>query len=1055
MGQLARDFRAAIRKGGEALPAGLGDLLGDAEGHLAGLRWIGLWHLSRGDAARAADATDRLLRLAPKSSIGLALNWVLQLAGRIPPSRLGAVTQAALAAPVPRLEIVLLIELLLACNQPSVARSLLVSLGEISDPAIAEIALRVIAALGGRAYGAVEMASDGRLTAWVHALEGGLEIRRLVLRQKGRAKVALGVRTAMCCPDVPRLRFARLQIDRELHRDGGPVQVVLTDAEGELELVGSPAAVPARASRGLEGGVWSVCRGVIKGWAFDPETPTKPLSVTVRDDAGYKTTVVADQPVSTLQAAGLGDGRHAFAAVLPAADEGRVVHVLHARTLAPLPGSPFIDSPTPMAVSRRRADAKRAIEPRRIVAPKLGDDPLPRRTTAGRAAPSRIVDVIVPAYRGVEETAACLASVLSSPCRQRMRIVVVDDASPEPALSEMLAVHARAGRIELLRNGSNLGFVGSVIRAMACHPARDAVILNADTIVGPGWLDRLLAPAAEDASVATVTPMSNNATICSYPRANAVNPMPDIDALRELDAACGRAGGVEEVPTGVGFCFFIRRRCWNELGGFDAVRFGRGYGEENDFCLRARERGWRNVVAGSVFVAHRGGVSFGADSSAAVPRAVRAVNALHPGYDGFIAEWIGRDPLLAMRRRLDVERLTARGGARRFLMIAADVIGGTERHIRYLGARLSEDGVETLVLKPAKPDSDGARVALALAGAGDFPNLTYSVARDWKVLIADLRRIGIAHIHYHHLLGLPDAVLALPKLVGCAFDVTVHDYSWVCRRINMMDERIAYCGEPDVAQCDICVRLNGATVDGPPDTHALRARSAKLFQGARSIFVPSEDAFGRVMRHFPGASVVLRRHEEPPAQAVAVRRPDPDGILRVAVVGAIGPHKGYDVLLGCARDIARRGLPIEFRLVGYSQDDATLIRTGAVWVTGRFDEDEGDRLLASERCHAAFLPSVWPETWCYALGTVLRCGLTPFVFDLGAMPERLRAIGLGVVLPLHLAPSVINDRLMAYRAAPMEARTIDLAGDRPHRLLSDYYGLSLQAPSRRSVAPRH
>ena len=89
--------------------------------------------------------------------------------------------------------------------------------------------------------------------------------------------------------------------------------------------------------------------------------------------------------------------------------------------------------------------------------------------------------------------------------------------------------------------------------------------------------------------------------------------------MAELDAACraANAGRSVELPTTVGFCMYIRRAALADVGLFDAETFGRGYGEENDFCLRASARGWRHLLACDTFVYHEGAVSFGAGASAA------------------------------------------------------------------------------------------------------------------------------------------------------------------------------------------------------------------------------------------------------------------------------------------------------------------------------------------------------------------------------------------------------------------------------------------------------
>ena len=121
-----------------------------------------------------------------------------------------------------------------------------------------------------------------------------------------------------------------------------------------------------------------------------------------------------------------------------------------------------------------------------------------------------------------------------------------------------------------------------------------------------------------------------------------------------------------------------------------------------------------------------------------------------------------------------------------------------------------------------------------------------------------------------------------------------------------------------------------------------------------------------------------------------------------------------------------RRLPLEFVVIGFTQNDEPLLKTGKVFVTGRYTEVEVPHLLQRERPDIVFLPSVWPETWCYTLDYAVEAGLPVVSFDLGAIAERLRAAGLGPLLPLELSASQINDRIMARVA---EGRIFDATED--------------------------
>jgi len=268
------------------------------------------------------------------------------------------------------------------------------------------------------------------------------------------------------------------------------------------------------------------------------------------------------------------------------------------------------------------------------------------------------VDIVIPVHRGEAETRACLQSVLAARLRTPHEVVVIDDASPEPGISSWLRTLASEGRITLIAHAANRGFVATANEGMALHALRDVVLLNSDTEVADGWLDRIAAHAATNDDAGTVTPFSNNATICSYPQANVANALPAGETTASLDRAFARAnrGRAEEIPTAVGFCMYITRRCIERVGVFDEARYGAGYGEEVDFCMRASRAGFRHLVAADVFVLHVGEVSFGGSGLERRAKAQATVDALYPEFQPRVRDFIARDPLAQLRRRATLAR---------------------------------------------------------------------------------------------------------------------------------------------------------------------------------------------------------------------------------------------------------------------------------------------------------------------------------------------------------------------------------------------------------------
>jgi GT2 family glycosyltransferase/glycosyltransferase involved in cell wall biosynthesis len=624
----------------------------------------------------------------------------------------------------------------------------------------------------------------------------------------------------------------------------------------------------------------------------------------------------------------------------------------------------------------------------------------PRRATT--------TDVIIPVYGNRAEALACIESVLAT-IDDTARVVVVDDASEDPALGDALDGLEADGRIQLLRNARNQGFVVSANRGVRLHPTHDAILLNSDTRVFDDWLLRLRAAAYAEPRVGTVTPWSNNGSIASYPKRSGAVVDPKEAAALHATAASALGKMSVEIPVGVGFCLYIRRDCLRDVGELDAAVFGQGYGEETDFCLRARQKGWSHRLAGDVFVYHAEGVSFGGRRAALLNRSQRLLNLRHPNYDRFIDSFLAQDPLLSMRRRIDERRLLAVEGQFALLVTLA-LTGGVARFVTDRCRELTAQGFVPLVLRPAAA-GDSRRCEL-WSEALDLPNLQFAIPAELPELTALLRKLRLHAVEIQHFLHLDPAVVEAVRALPVPYDVVVHDYSWICPRVTLIDGSNRYCGEPTVSVCQACVRRNGSELGESISVAALRTRSGAWLRGARRVIAPSADTAQRFGRYFSDLSVDVRPH----TPLIEPLRFEPNSTrrqtFRVALIGAIGTHKGYRILLSCARDARARKLPVEFVVIGHTENDAPLLATRKVFITGHYGEAEAPHLLQRERPDVAWLPSVWPETWCYTLDYALAAGLPIAAFDLGAIAERLRAAGVGELLPMELDPSEINDRLI-------------------------------------------
>src|SRR5262249_30487208 len=153
------------------------------------------------------------------------------------------------------------------------------------------------------------------------------------------------------------------------------------------------------------------------------------------------------------------------------------------------------------------------------------------------------------------------------------------------------------------RNEGTRGFGSTCNRAIALTRGH-FVICNTDIEVPPGWLERLLAPIYSDPNVATVTPFTNAGSICGFPGLVKDNEILNGWSAEAIDALFAHlvAPTPVNVPTGVGFCMAFNQRTVKEVGLFDERIVECGYGEENDWCVRASARGYVHRLADDLFI---------------------------------------------------------------------------------------------------------------------------------------------------------------------------------------------------------------------------------------------------------------------------------------------------------------------------------------------------------------------------------------------------------------------------------------------------------------------
>jgi GT2 family glycosyltransferase/glycosyltransferase involved in cell wall biosynthesis len=606
----------------------------------------------------------------------------------------------------------------------------------------------------------------------------------------------------------------------------------------------------------------------------------------------------------------------------------------------------------------------------------------------------KLVDIIVPVYNGFSDTQNCLTSLNESLKHNEIRcnVIVINDQSPNPELTHWLREFAVLHNYQLIENATNLGFVATVNKGMSINANRDVILLNSDTVVANNWVDRMVDCAYSNPRSGTVTPVSNNATICSFPNFCKENPIPQMGVSR-IDKVFSSVnyGCSVEIPTGVGFCMLIKRDCLTETGLFNEEAFGKGYGEENDFCRRAALAGWENIFCLDTYVAHVGSVSFSSSKQALVDKAMVKIEELHPGYHQLIESHIKQDPakLFRIRAYLDMYHHST---IPTVLLVSHNLGGGVEKHIQEL-IQIYHDQANFLVLKCKEKQT----YILSLGQMDE--ELQFELPDKYADLVYLLNSIGLSKIHFHHLMGLDPILWKLAQDLNIKMDYTIHDFYLINGSPTLTNKEGFYCSEIETRD-ELCAEVYPLPCEGSPEDW--RKRTREFLNRCDRIILPSLSAAEIFKTYFPEYDITVAYH--PDSEMTAF--PDPTGWkpnkqeLNVLILGAISREKGANLLEKTAKLAKEKNVSIHFHLLGYAYRPLHK----SISTYGTYQSEHLAEKLAKIKPDLVWLPALWPETYSYTLSESLFAGIPVVVPDLGAFPERVAGRSWAQIYPWNSSP---------------------------------------------------
>ena len=756
----------------------------------------------------------------------------------------------------------------------------------------------------------------------------------------------------------------------------------------------------------------------ITGWAVPEGHFGKPTFIDVYVDGTFYQEVRADKPRKDLLKYGLGNGRNGFEVMmpLPPGDKQKyTVDIFYQGTKLRLQKSPIEIS--------YDSSATTLLKPQ-------GQFSVLHRTKQN--VHHREVTIVIPVYNAYDELTQCLKSVFKH-TSSKAKLIIINDCSPDERIPALLDWAGSYANVTVLHNNPNLGYTKTINKGIDLAARDDIVLLNSDTEVGPGWLQNLRNAVYHQADIATATAISDNSGAFSVPTVGTANDFPLWLDKEEMTRAVSQNSDAiyPETPTGSGFCIYIRREVFNAIGTFDEVAFPRGYGEENDFCMRAVRAGWRNIVDNRTLVYHVRSASFREEKTLLYDTGRDIVDERYPDYRGRVRVFVHSPQMNVMRytiRKLIEGKWTnpIRQPRPRILFVISTQTGGTPQTNRDLMSGL-QNHYHTMVLRCDAEEivlydtSDGKEVVCETFSLQSPITLTAHQSSEYENIVGDLLiNYSIEILHVRHIAWHSLSLCRVAKQLGLAVLFSFHDFYAICPTVNLLDENRVFCkGQCTNTDADCSIPLWKKHNHVPKLKHsfinAWRQMIAGIFPHVDAFITTSASTKTLIENIYPELEqqtfeVIPHGRDFPQlikqGNAFAVNYPMDSKPLRILFPGNIHSAKGAELIVELkALDIENR---LEFHFLGTVTE---ALKSQGVY-HGRYQRTDFTKLVGEIQPNYIGIFSIWAETYCHTLTESWASGVPVIAIDLGAVGERIEQHGGGWAISADLEPSEIYARLL-------------------------------------------
>jgi GT2 family glycosyltransferase len=602
--------------------------------------------------------------------------------------------------------------------------------------------------------------------------------------------------------------------------------------------------------------------------------------------------------------------------------------------------------------------------------------------------------IIIPIFNSPEVTEACIVSVLKF--QPGVRILAIDDCSTDDSIGDLLEMYRKSNvsTFDWKKTPFNLGFPGAANFGMQFRSGKNVLLLNSDVVVSPNFAAKMMRGLREREKVASITCLTNAGETASIPFISENVDLLENSVSLKLNEILDSSDVFKQVstwpiiPSGVGFCMLLSSKALDVVGDFDEERFSPGYGEENDWSLRAIKKGFINILCPTTYVFHKHGFSYGVAKNQLVEGHLKIINDDFPNYAAEVKNFIQSDPLLYFRQALFLLGIAGCGEIDLRLIIDHQLGGGA---VKTLNEEVQSD---KKVLNLIVTRLDGGEINLIVK----FRNIKEIFYQGKTETIFEILRVlGVRKLLINTVAFTGDTkntlnlILRLQSEFSLETEFRLHDYHSICPSLNLLNSKGVFCDVPNTDVCKKCLPSNlNTTEKNAPDVESWRSLWFQVLSSCSLITTYSQESCQRFIKVFPELHerITVQRHSVEKIVAPVPRSnrlPSLDQ-LRIGVVGNLNLAKGSQVVIDLARTIS------------HSQGGSVIFVFGSVQgvpsglpIAGLGPYSYPWDLYTKFRYHdldVLLLPSIWPETYNLVSDELADMGIPIVMFAIGAPYER-------------------------------------------------------------------